>query len=73
MRTAVEATRHTLVAITRRYAIDTGWSTFGVTPGGGGSNPTLCSELAMIEETAQESDKDTLITGLTSERERIDT
>lgn len=39
------------IVITRRYAIDNGWSKSGVTPGGGGINPTVCSDLAVRENS----------------------
>ena len=48
--TIVDIDRHMAVVITRRYAIDIGWSKSGVTPGGGGSNPTICSDLAVRED-----------------------
>jgi len=47
----VEADRHMAIVITRRYAIDNGWSKSGVTPGGGGINPTVCSDLAVRENS----------------------
>jgi hypothetical protein len=46
----VDVDRHMAIVITRRYAIDIGWSKSGVIPGGGGSNPTICSDLAVRED-----------------------
>jgi hypothetical protein len=49
MTAIVEVDRHMASVITSRYAIDIGWSKSGVTPGGGGSNPIICSDLVVRE------------------------